>query len=73
MKIVALVALMLGGCASGTGSVDFETSDITYYRDGRTSLCFAAVGSKSALSASSTGLGMTQVPCSKTVLALVEN
>lgn len=73
MKYLLLVVVfVLGGCASDTGRVDFDTTDVTYHKDNRTGLCFAAVGSQAALALNSSGLGMTQVPCDQIPKSLLK-
>jgi len=71
MKRLVTVLALVCGCASDTGRVDFDPDDVTYHQDERTGLCFAAVGSESAMSLSSSGLGMSQVDCTEKVLALI--
>ena len=70
--LMIIMVAVLGGCASNTGRVDFDSDDVVYAKDPRTGLCFAAVGSQQFMSFSSSGLGMTEVPCSKSVLALID-
>jgi hypothetical protein len=63
--IVAVVSLTLfTSCSIKTSDkVDIDTDKITYIKDVRTGLCFGVVASRKAGEASSTGLGVTCVPC----------
>ena len=77
MKIKSLLAIALvatlAGCGVNTSdNIDLDASDIRYIKDSETGLCFAFVASRKALSASTSGLGFTEVPCSKEVLEKVE-
>lgn len=66
-KILALICIaFLASCSVNTSKIDggnIDPNDITYFKDSRTGLCFAIMASRKTGDASSTGLGMTCVPC----------
>ena len=62
--IFSLLAFTLGSCSVNSSSnVDIDGADLVYFKDDRTNLCFAATASRKFMSASTTGLGVTCVPC----------
>ena len=62
--IVLGLALTMGGCSVNSSSnVDIDGNDMMYFKDSRTELCFGAVASRKTMSASTSGLGVTCVPC----------
>lgn len=63
--ILGIIALMfLGSCGVRTSSnINIDGKDLKYFKDERTGLCFAVVGSRKAFNVNSTGLGLTCVPC----------
>lgn len=64
LTLLALCAVLFIGCAVNTsGNVDFDANDIKYAKDTRTGLCFGVVASRKSFTASTTGLGLTCVPC----------
>tara|TARA_R110002050_G_scaffold19263_2_gene55530 strand:+ start:970 stop:1194 length:225 start_codon:yes stop_codon:yes gene_type:complete len=59
-----LFATLLCSCSVNTsGNVNFKGEDLKYFKDSRTNLCFAVVGSRKAATLEITGLGVTCVPC----------
>ena len=65
-KLTILLGLVIAltSCSVNTSSnVDFDGTDIVYFKDKRTGLCFGAVASRKTGSVSTTGLGVTCVPC----------
>lgn len=76
IAILALVTIMIllscGGCSVNTSSnIDFNANSIGYARDDRTGLCFAFVASRKTMSMSTSGLGLTHVPCTDDVLEAI--
>lgn len=73
--IIGVLALALCGCENTKplGSSDFNTAHITYFRDGRTDLCFGALLATSISTNVSTrdSVVFTQVPCTDKVLTLL--
>jgi hypothetical protein len=64
LVIVLGLALMIGGCSvNSSDNVNIDGEDMVYFKDSRTNLCFGAVASRKAMTASTTGLGVTCVPC----------
>lgn len=62
--IVLLTAF--SSCSVNSSKIDvdsFETEDIIYFKDLRTGLCFGVAASRVYGATSSTGMGMTCVPC----------
>ena len=49
--------------AHTSGNIDIDPTDVTYFKDSRSGLCFGAVASRKSGEASSSGLGLTCVPC----------
>ncbi len=79
MRILSVIcvslfaAATLSACGVNTsGDIDFNADDIGYRRDSRTGLCFAVVASRETGKVSTSGLGLTNVPCSDEVLALIK-
>lgn len=73
LTLLAFCAVLFTGCAVNTsGNIDFEADDIKYSKDSRTGLCFGVVASRKSFTASTTGLGLTCVPCDK-VEHLIKN
>lgn len=63
---IAMIILGLSSCSVSTSSkINVDVNDIMYIKDSRTGLCYAIVASEKATEASSSGLGITQVPCDK--------
>ena len=44
-------------------NIDIDGTDIIYFKDKRTNLCFGAITSRKARSFDTSGLGLTCVPC----------
>jgi len=66
LTLLALCAVLFAGCAVNTSSnVDFDGDDIKYVKDNRTGLCYGVTASRKSFTASTTGLGLTCVPCDK--------
>jgi len=66
LTLLALCAVLFAGCGVNTsGNIDFDADDIQYEKDSRTGLCFGVVASRKSFNASTTGLGVTCVPCDK--------
>ncbi len=71
LATAAAAAVGLTGCSVNTsGNIDINTSDIQYRQDERTGLCFAFSASRKTGEIDTTGLGLTEVPCTDEVLAL---
>lgn len=67
------IALFLAGCGVNTsGNIDFNASHIKYTQDPRTELCYAYVASRKTAKVDTSGLGLTNVPCSNEVMKLVD-
>jgi hypothetical protein len=68
-QILTLLLILIVGvsCGTKTGKVgDVNTDDISYFKDGRTNVCFAIVGAKKGTDFGpneSTSIGMACVPC----------
>jgi hypothetical protein len=76
MILCSMVSLMLlSGCDARSVSVDIDTSRITYSRDARTDLCFAALGRAPGSTLPTydvaESFSITNVPCSEKVLRQV--
>jgi hypothetical protein len=70
---ILVVVIALTSCSVNTSdNVDFDGTDVVYFKDKRTGLCFGAVASRNTGSVSTTGLGLTCVPCEK-VEKLIED
>ena len=71
MKRKYILILMIGllfGCSSKTGKVrNIDPDDIVYFKDDRTDICYAIIGSKQGDDwlNESTSIGFTIVPCEK--------
>lgn len=68
--------LLIGGCSVRPSEVSDAlvrnfSSNVRYAQDDRTGLCFALIATKKQLQLTQNGLGMTNVPCTEEVLALV--
>jgi len=64
LLLIIGVALFATSCGvSSSSNIDIYGEDVVYFKDSRTGLCFGAVASRKAGNASSTGLGITCVPC----------
>lgn len=62
--LTILLSVALFGCGVNSSSnIDFEGEDIKHVLDSRTNLCFGVVASRKSNSISTTGLGLTCVPC----------
>lgn len=73
MVMAGLMALFLTGCGVNTSSnIDFDGDDIGYAQDQRTGLCYAYTASRMSGNVDTSGLGLTEVPCSDKVLRLVQ-
>ena len=73
MSLIFLMTIILSSCAVGTSSnINVNASKILYKQDARTKLCFAFVASRKAFQAETTGLGMTNVPCTEEVRSLIK-
>lgn len=67
-KTILILAVIIGATLTScdvntSGNIDINPSDVQYFKDGRTGLCFGVVASRKAGEASATGLGLTCVPC----------
>jgi len=66
------IGTMLGGCDVNTSSdIDIDTNDFVYVKDGRTGICYSIIASRRTASFSTSGLGVTAVPCDKVVKFLI--
>lgn len=64
--LIGIAMLTLTSCSvNSSDNIDIDGTDMTYFKDSRTGLCFGAVASRRTMSASTTGLGVTCVPCDK--------
>ena len=62
--LAALTVVMLAGCGVNTSdNVNVRSSDITYFQDKRTDLCFALVATRKTGDFNTSGVGLTEVPC----------
>ena len=62
--VLAVITLGLTSCSvNSSDNVDIDGNDMVYFKASRTGLCFGAVASRKAMTASTTGLGVTCVPC----------
>jgi len=69
-----LTVFMTASCGvRTTGSIDVDPTDLKYFQDKRTGLCFSIVASARSFSFASSGLGSTNVPCNEKVLGLIGN
>ena len=67
-KLILLfsVAIAISSCSvNSSGNIDIDGTDIQYFKDSRTGLCFGAMASRKSFDTDATGLGMTCVPCDK--------
>ena len=72
IKLTAAVAVLsvLAGCGVNTsGNINFNPNSLQYVKDDRTGLCFAIVASRKTGNIETTGLGMSEVPCTDEVLS----
>jgi len=66
LTLLALCAVLFAGCSVNTsGNVDIDADDIKYVKDTRSGLCYGVVASRKTFTLSTTGLGLTCVPCDK--------
>jgi len=75
IKLIAAVAVLsvLAGCGVNTsGNINFNANSLQYAQDDRTGLCFAIVASRKTGNIETTGLGMSEVPCTNEVISLIE-
>jgi len=64
LTLLALCAVLFAGCSVNTsGNVDIDATDIQYVKDDRSGLCFGVVASRKTMTPTTTGLGLTCVPC----------
>ena len=63
LSILAITAFLTSCSVNTDGDVDINPNDVQYFKDGRTGLCFGIVASRKFGEASSTGIGITCVPC----------
>ena len=64
LLVLAVVTLGMTSCSvNSSDNVNIDGEDMVYFKDSRTNLCFGAVASRKAMTASTTGLGVTCVPC----------
>jgi hypothetical protein len=64
LLVLAVVAFGMTSCSvNSSDNVNIDGEDMVYFKDSRTGLCFGAVASRKAMTASTTGLGVTCVPC----------
>ena len=75
--IAVVSILLMSGCDVNPSKITSDyakelAGKITYTKDVRTGLCFAVIASRKTGSTDQTGMGMTEVPCSKEVEALVK-
>lgn len=70
---IAILSTVLYGCGVNTsGNIDVNPNNLRYFYDSRTDLCFAAVASRKTANFDTTGLGLTNVPCSEEVRSLIK-
>jgi hypothetical protein len=70
--LLLLLCIPFFNCSVSTSSnVDVNPSDIKYFKDGRTNLCYGIIASRQFGSTDTSGLGVTCVPC-KNVEQLLE-
>ena len=72
-----ILILILSGCSVKPSELTDEDtksfiSKVKYGKDKRTGLCFAIVSSRKATSVSTSGIGITNVPCDKVNYLLVK-
>jgi hypothetical protein len=69
MKYLAFgLVLLLAGCGVNTSSnIDVKGTDLRYFKDPRTDMCYAIVASRKTGSFDTTGLGLTNVECTPEV------
>lgn len=71
--IVALASSLLAGCGVRTSdNVVFDANSVKYFQDERTGFCFSVMVTRKAWSPSTSGVGMSKVPCSDEVMNLIE-
>lgn len=64
--VLAIITLGLSSCSvNSSDNVNIDGEDMVYFKDSRTGLCFGAVASRKSMTASTTGLGVTCVPCAE--------
>jgi len=75
LLLILCSALLLTSCfGAKTGKVgDVNLSDMTYFKDYRTDLCFGIIGAKQGLdfASESTSIGVACVPCEKVAHLLI--
>jgi hypothetical protein len=78
LKSIALLGslILLAGCTASSTKVedgDFDPNKLVYFQDSRTKLCFAVIGYERTSSnmSTSTGMSMSNVPCTNEVVALL--
>ena len=77
LLVVLVVVGMLMGCGVNPSQVSNDYANemarkLTYTYDGRTNLCFAIIASRKTGSASQSGMGITEVPCTEAVKAMIK-
>ena len=63
ISIIMIGVFMTSCSVNSSDNVNIDGEDMVYFKDSRTNLCFGAVASRKAMTASTTGLGVTCVPC----------
>lgn len=71
------MVLLMAGCDVNPSKVSQKYANemgqkLTYTHDARTGLCYAMIATRKTGNGSQSGMGMTQVPCSKKVIALIK-
>jgi hypothetical protein len=71
VALIALCAVLIAGCDAKSIRTTVDADKITYVQDERTSLCFAVLGrGRPVVGVAASSFSMTNVPCTKEVLAL---
>lgn len=69
--VIPLVTLIAGCGVNTSSNIDVDGTDLRYFKDSRTDMCYAVVASRKARSIDTSGLGMTNVECTQEVLDLL--
>ena len=69
---ISLILITFVGCSVNSSKLSQDyandfVEDMTFAKEKRSGLCFGMVASRKTMSTDSSGLGITEVPCSKII------
>lgn len=65
LLILGITLIFMSCGVNSSSNIDIKGTDVVYFKDTRTGLCYGAVASRKTGSVETTGLGLTCVPCEK--------